>query len=82
MKKGDLVKVRKNLPNPRTRFRIVGHGNWEYDFRYIELPLLVGKTGIVTSVEGGGTFVTLHVAFGSTVIRANDDYFTKLKKFE
>lgn len=80
MKKGDLVRIKKNLPNPRTRFRIVGHGNWEYDFRHIELPLLVGKTGIITFVESGVPFVTLHVAFGSTVIRANDDYFTKLKK--
>jgi len=80
MKKGDLVKVRESVPNPKARFRIVGHGNWGYDFRYIELPQLIGKTGIITFVESGVPFVTLHVAFGSTVIRANDDYFTKLKK--
>ena len=80
MKKGDLVKVRESAPNPKARFRIVGHGNWGYDFRYIELPQLIGKTGLVILVDTGDYCGTLHVAFGSTVIRAYHDYFTKLEK--
>ena len=80
MKKGDLVKVRENLPNPKARFRIVGHANWAEDFRYTDLSLLVGKTGIVTFVDDGDYCGTLHIAFGSTVIRTYHDYFTKLKK--
>jgi len=79
MNKGDLVKVSQYLPNPQARFRIVGHGNWAEDYRYIEVSQLRDKTGIVILNSALDTGVC-HIAFGSTVVRAYHDYFTKLIK--
>jgi hypothetical protein len=80
MQKGDLVKVSESVHNPKTLFRIIEHGKWAENFRYVELPLLIDKTGIVTLVDGGDYCGVLHVAFGSTVVRAYHNYFTKFKK--
>ena len=80
MNKGDLVKVSEQLPNPQARFRKVGHGNWAEEYRYIEISQLRDKIGIIILDGDGDDCGTIHVAFGSTVIRAYQDYFTKLKK--
>jgi len=81
MQKGDLVKVSESVHNPKTLFRTVEHGKWAENSRYVELPLLIGKAGIVTLGDEDLDYCgVLHVAFGSTVVRAYHNYFTKFKK--
>ena len=85
MNKGDLVKVgdlvklkikkHTSVTGNKYRFRLATE-----DIQYVESEVLAGKTGIVILVYPGDYCGTLHIAFGSTVIRAYQDYFTKLEK--
>lgn len=77
IKKGDLVRVAKVL-HTRASFKVVSVNPKNQD-QYCDALSLRGTTGIVL-FEDDDSWGTYHVAFGSTVIRAYEDYFDKVEK--
>ena len=82
IKLGDLVRMRdvgllRDHFSVQYRFRVVGE-----EIQFVETKDLAGKVGIVVCDKENHMYANgvYHVAFGSTVIRAYQDYFEKVEK--
>ncbi len=78
IKKGDLVRLSQIPHEQRTSFKVVSVNPKSQD-QYCDALSIKATTGIVL-FEDDDSWGTYHVAFGSTVIRAYEDYFDKVEK--
>jgi hypothetical protein len=80
IKKGDLVRLSQIPHEQRTSFKVVSVNPKSQD-QYCNALSIKATTGIVLFEDDDSWGMpTYHVAFGSTVIRAHEDYFDKVEK--
>ena len=80
IKKGDLVRLSQIPYKQKTSFKVVSANPKSLD-QYCDSLSIKATTGIVLFEDDDSWGMpTYHVAFGSTVIRAHEDYFDKVEK--